>query len=74
MLYRGLTFIGPCIVIYFYSKTKEMPHFFKFILFFISTLHISDGLSVHHKESKTVHTISGVCQTDFVDCLLAGKR
>jgi len=30
-----LTFIGPCIVIYFYSKTNEMPHFLKCILFFI---------------------------------------
>jgi len=24
-----LTFIGPCIVIYFYSKTKEMHQFFQ---------------------------------------------
>ena len=25
------------------------------------TLHVSDGLSVHHQEFKTVHTTSGVC-------------
>jgi len=28
-----LTFIGPCIVIYFYSKTNEMHQFHKFIYF-----------------------------------------
>jgi len=27
------------------------------------TLHVSDGLSVHHQGSKTVHTASGVCRT-----------
>jgi len=33
MLYRGLTFIGPCIVIYFYSKTKEMHQFLNLFCF-----------------------------------------
>ena len=37
------------------------------------TLHVSDGFSVHHQESKTVHTASGICHS-FVDCLLAGTR
>jgi len=28
------------------------------------TLHVSDGLSVHHhQEFKTVHTASGICHT-----------
>jgi len=72
----NLTFIGPCIVIYFYSKTNEMHQFLKFILFCSSTLHVSDGLSVHHQESKTVHTASGilVCHTVSADCLLVGTR
>ena len=30
----------------------------KLILFWDNTLHVSDGLSVHHQESKTVHTAS----------------
>jgi len=68
------TFIWPCIVIYFYSKTNQMHQFLKFILFCSSTLHVSDGLSAHHQESKTVHTASGICQTDTADCLLAGTR
>jgi len=34
-----LTFIGPCIVIYFCSKTNEMHHFFKFSLFCSRNLH-----------------------------------
>ena len=59
---------------YFYSKTNEIHQFLKFILFCSSTLHVSDGLSAHHHESETVHTASGVCQTDSADCLLAGTR
>jgi len=33
-----------------------MHQFLKFILFWNNTLHVSDGLSVHHQEFKTVHT------------------
>jgi len=51
-----------------------MYQFLKFILFWNNTLHVSDGLSVHHQESKTVHTATSVCQTDTVTCLLAGTR
>jgi len=29
-----------------------------------NTLRVSDVLSVHHQESKTVHTASGICHTD----------
>ena len=61
-------------MIYLYSKTKEMHQFSIFILFCSSTLHVSDGLSVHHQESKNVHTVSGICQTYSADCLLAGTR
>ena len=38
-LYEYLTFIRPCIVIYFYSKTNEMDQCIKFILFWV-TLHM----------------------------------
>jgi hypothetical protein len=62
------------VKINFYSKTNEMHHFLRFILFCGSNLHVSDGLSFHYQESKTVHTGSGVCQTDSADCLLAGTR
>ena len=58
------------MLVSFYSKTNEIRQFFKFILFCSSTLPVSDGLSVHHQESKTVHTTSGICQTDSADCLL----
>jgi len=27
------------------------------------TLHVSDGLSVHHQKFKIVHTASGICHT-----------
>jgi len=33
-----------------------MHQCFKFILFWNDTPHVSDGLSVHHQEFKTVHT------------------
>jgi hypothetical protein len=45
----------------FYSTTSKMHQFLKFILFCNSTLHVSDGLSVHLQESKAVHTASGIC-------------
>ena len=32
------------------------------------------GLSVHHQELKTLHTATGICQTDTVVCLLVGTR
>ena len=51
-----------------------MHQFLKFILFWSSALHVSDSLSIHRQESKTVHTGTGVCQTDSADCLLAGTR
>jgi len=34
-------------------------------------VHVSDGLSVHHQEFKSVNTATGLCQTDAADCLLA---
>jgi len=46
----------------------------KFILFYNDPLHVSDGLSVHHQELKTVHTATGICQTGTAVCLLAGTR
>jgi hypothetical protein len=71
-MWKLLTFTGPCIVIYFCSRTNGMYQFFKFILFCSSTLNISDRLSVRHQEAKTAHTASGICHTDSADCLLAG--
>jgi len=38
-----------------------MHQFLKFILFWNNTLHVSDGLSVHHQEFRTVHTETGIC-------------
>jgi len=49
---------------YFYSKTNKMHQCIKLILFWNDTLHVSDGPSVHHQEFKTVHTATGICQTD----------
>ena len=46
----------------------------KFILFWNDTLHVSDGLSVHHQQFNTVHTATGICQTDTAVCLLAGMK
>ena len=43
-----------------------------FILFWNDTPHVSDGLTVHHQEFKTVHTATGICQTDTAVCLQAG--
>jgi len=65
---------GYDILTGFYSKINQMHLLLEFILFWNKTLHVSDGFSVHHQESKTVHTATGLCQTDSADCLLAGTR
>jgi hypothetical protein len=57
-----------------YSKTNKMHQCIKFILFWNDTLHVSDGLSVHHQQLKTVHAATGICQTDTADCLLASSQ
>ena len=36
------------------------------ILFLNNILHVSDGLSVHHQELRTVHTATGICQTELL--------
>jgi len=38
------------------------------LFYFWMTLHVSDGFSVHHQEFKTVHTATGICQTDTAVC------
>jgi hypothetical protein len=52
-------FIKPrlkCETQHLYSETNKMHQCIKFILFWNDTLHVSDGLSVHHQEFKAVHT------------------
>jgi hypothetical protein len=75
-LYRTyLMFIGPCsIAIYFYSKSDQMHQLLKFILFWNNTLHVSDGLSVHHREFKTVRTATCIFQPGNAACLLASRQ
>jgi hypothetical protein len=51
-----------------------MHQFLKFILFWNNTQHVSDGLSVHHQEFKTVHTATGICQTGTAARLLASRQ
>jgi hypothetical protein len=50
-----------------------MHQFLKFILFWNNTLHVSDGLSIHHQDFKTVHTATGICQTGTAAYMLASK-
>jgi len=54
-----LTYIGPCIVIYFYSKTNQMHNF----SIYSGKVHSTyfGGLSVHLQEFRTVHTASDIC-------------
>ena len=56
-------------VVCFYSKTNQMHQYIKFILFWNDTLHVSDGLSVHHQQFKTVHTATDIYQTDTAVCV-----
>jgi hypothetical protein len=56
------------------AKPTRCASFSNLFYFCSSTLHVSDGLFVHHQESKTLHTASGVCHTDSAGCLLAGTK
>jgi hypothetical protein len=49
------------IGLYSYSKTNQIHNISNLFYFWSNTLHVSDGLSVHHQESKTVHTALGIC-------------
>ena len=53
-------------LIYFYSKTNQMHNIANLFYFCNNSLRVSDGLSVHHQESKTVHTASDICHTGSV--------
>jgi hypothetical protein len=72
----------PQTKILFYKKwfffsivnPKRCSNFSNLFYFWDNTLHVSDGLSVHHQEFKTVHTATGICQTDTAVCLLLGTR
>jgi len=44
------------------------------LFYWTNTLHVSDGLSVHQQELKTVYTATGICQTYTADCLLGSSR
>jgi len=50
-------------------KPTRCTIFSNLFLFWNNVLHVSDGLSVHHQEFKTVHTATGVCHTDTATCL-----
>jgi hypothetical protein len=45
----------------FYSKTNQMHNISNLFYFGKNTLRVTDGLSVHHQESKTVHIPYVVC-------------
>ena len=55
-------------------KTNKLHQCIEFILFWNDILHVSEGLSVHHQEFKTVHTATGICQTDTAVCLHLSNR
>ena len=48
----------PNILSLLLYQNQPVAQYLKFILFWNNTLHVSDGLSVRHQESKTVHTAS----------------
>ena len=55
-------FVEGALVFFFHSKTRciNVSNLFSWS----KTLHVSDGLSVHHQEFTTLRTVTGICQTD----------
>ena len=58
----------PELAICFCTNTNSMHQYVSNLFYFGITLHVSDVLSVHHQEFKTLHTATGIC------CLLASKQ
>ena len=52
---------------------KPTRHTNSQIYFWNRTLHVSGRFSVHHQESSTIYTVTGMCHTGYADCLLAGS-
>jgi len=52
-----------CCLLAIYNETNKVHQCIRLILFWNDNLHVSDGLSPHHQEFKTVHPASGICQT-----------
>jgi hypothetical protein len=50
--FEHLTFIGLCIIMYFYSKTNWMHQYLIFILFWNNTLRVLDSLKYVQCYSK----------------------
>ena len=51
--------------IFLYPNQPDAP-IYQIILFWTDTLHVSDCLSVHHQEFKTVYTAKGICLLPYV--------
>ena len=50
-----------------------MHQFLKFILFWNNNLHVSDGLSIHQQEFKTVHTATDIQGDSGGICITLGN-
>jgi len=50
---------GPRVVICSYNKSERDALIYQ-IYFWNRTVHVSDGISVHHQEPSTVHTAIGI--------------
>jgi hypothetical protein len=52
---------------------RRCSNFWNLFYFGDNPLHVSDGLSIHHKEFKTVHTATGMCQSS-ISLLLVSRE
>ena len=62
-----LTFIGPCIANIFPEYNQQDATFHNLFISVRPSTCFRRFFSVHHKELKTAHTVSGICQTKWSD-------
>jgi hypothetical protein len=55
-----LTFVGPCIIMYFYRKTNHM-HNISNVFYFGRTLYMFGMVSMSIIRNLRLHTASGIC-------------
>jgi hypothetical protein len=71
LLYSIILMCSPCAILCEFNVVYMLLDlcillFKNLSILYEGALHVSNGLSVHHQESKTLHTASGICHTGSV--------
>jgi hypothetical protein len=67
-------FMGPCIIsIFQYTSISNKMQCYTVYLYLETALHVSGGISTHHREHIQLSTASGICHTVTAICRYRGR-